>query len=359
VSSLERQAGSDWPTVLVPARGSLPPSIPANPERVLHVALRDALDKQPGLARALASAASSYAEVDWCEVERRDGTGAVGPAIIQAARDHRPTLVFMQIQRPGVLSGEIVRAIRLECKADCVVVQWDGDQHHEPDAPERRWFTGLGAECDASLIANTRYPARYAALGIRHPGFLACGYDEQVYRPREPVYGVPPLVFLANNYPHLAGYDGRRTAVSVLAQRYQERFAVYGGGWSEPEGRPWLPQGDESPVYATARGALSMSIRNDLDRCTSGRRFRALGCGTCVLVERFPDTEGLGLRDGVNCLVWSTLDEVLAHCERVLVEEMTPVRGAAAEMARALHCWPARMQELSAVIRAVREARRL
>jgi hypothetical protein len=179
-----------------------------------------------------------------------------------------------------------------------------------------------------------------------------------IYRQSNPASGVPPIVFLANNYPHLPAYEERRGVIGAVCEFLGERFAVYGNGWTGPHARPWLRQVDEAPVYAAALGAISMSITKSLGRCTSGRLFRALASGTCVLVERFEDMEGLGLRDGINCLVWSTQDELLEICQRVITEDMTQIRGAAAEMAVALHSWSARMRELMAMVYAIREDRR-
>jgi hypothetical protein len=358
---IERRASDS--NLLVPAFGCLPPArddIAAPKERVMHVALRDGREKQPGLARALRSVADGYAEVDWVACEQI-GPEAVRSAMRACAAMLRPTLVFLQIQRRSAITPDVIAELRGLCDPDVVIVDWDGDQHHDADSPERAWFRELGAACDTSLVVNTAHPTVYANMSLRNPGYLQIGIDPLLYHPHAiPTPGTPAVVMLASRYAGYSPYKRRQDIVDTLERRYGAGgFGVYGGGWTGPSGHPMLNQDHEAGVYSAATSAISMSIRADLPRYTSDRLFRALASGAYVLVERFPDMAGLGLIDGVNCRAWSGWGELENHLIQAEPRdhEYTRIRHAAADLALALHTWDARMPELLWIVDAVRAMR--
>jgi hypothetical protein len=347
-----RRESSDWPHVLTPAPGCYPPAAPLRTnERVLHLAI---YPHEPHARLALDTIATDYRMIYW-----PDARATLTDTACALAQEIRPTVVFMQLQQGGVLEPHQVDAIRALCAPECVFIQWDGDQHHAPADPQRRWFVELGRVCDVSLVVNTSHPAEYAALGVRGAGFFEIAIDPTVFHPTAPTSGVPPVVLLASHYG--ARMHTRRSAMILeLAQHLGERFGVYGYNWEGmPFGRPLLAQHHEAGVYAAAQAALSISIVNDLPRYTSDRLFRMLGSGAVCLVERFPDCEGLGLVDGVNCALWSGLDGLRAAVDAALElddAKRLAMRDAAAALGRE-HTWNARMPELLAIVDAVRAAR--
>ena len=349
-----RVAGADWPCVLTPAASCLPPAAETHrDERILCVpwTLAGCADRTShSYLAALERVAASYREVPI-------GTDFVDVALLEAAEDIKPTLVFLNLQGPS-LSPEFIAELRPLCDPTCVIVQWDGDQHHEPADERRRWFVELGRVLDASLVVNVKHPAEYAALGVQHPGFLGCGINETVWRPTTPTPGTPLIVCLANNWPQF-NYAARNRAFAAVAAAFPDQFAVYGSGW-EGSGapfptRPFLPNEDQAGVYAAARVALSISIRADLPRYTSHRLFGALASGAVTLVERFPDCEGLGLVDGLNCILWSGIDELLDKLHWLPLRPLE--MQMAARRAGLLHSLPAFCGELTAIVDAVRGAR--
>ena len=362
---MTRAASAHWPRVFTPEPGCRPPSVePRRNERVLHVCLRVPGDPQAALARALKSLTQpdGYWEVDWQAVKREGG--AVVDSCVKIARQIRPTLIFIQAQTPHVLSAYDVDTIRSHCAPDCVIVQWDGDQHYEPTDPKRAWFVDLGRACDASLICNTRYPLDYADMGVRC-GYLQIGVDADIWRPTTPDPKGPAVVLLASNYRHLQSYSRRVAAARMLSVRFPSAFAAYGYGWEldgEVNGRPFVKHEAEAPIYSKSLAAVSISIRADLPRYTSDRLFRCLASGALTLVEAFPDMAGLGLRDGINCLSWSTLGELEALVKGIVeAPETRPhddIRIRARDLAMT-HTWAARMGELAAIVEAIREEGRL
>jgi hypothetical protein len=360
---VKRAVCAEWPRILNPAPGCFPPVSPLRQtERVLHVALRPEADSTRVLPRAFSRIASAYAAVDW---QRLDGTpdGLIRALEAEACRI-RPTLVWMQMQAASSLDREAIALLRRECDPSCVIMQWDGDLHFFPGHPQRRWFSDLGQLLDASLTCETHYQELYATeLGVKHPGFLEVGVDEKVYKPYPDVAASPHVVFLGSFYPQFAdGYAVRGAVVEMLAQKYgPQRFAVRGTGWGL-NGCAHVPASplEESFVYASVAAALSISIYNYVTRYTSDRLFRMLASGAVSLVERFPDCEGLGLVDGENCFLWSTWAELSARIDELLIDPNAPrwreMRTAAVELSK-YHTWDARMEELLALVDAIRSDR--
>jgi hypothetical protein len=351
---MKRQACAEWPAILNPELGCYPLASDASgPERVLHIALRDDFEPQPALERALRSIAYPYVQVDWQAEERR---GRLFDVLMASVKPLRPTLVFAQVQRAGAIPGPLMAKVRDYCDPSCVIVQWDGDMHNEPEDAGRRWFVELGRECDCNLTV--------AAQGVNHPGYLQIGVEERWYHPSTPTPGVPPIVLLAGNYPSLANNPGGYASRLDIARRLQdaygpEGFGLYGSGWQGwPCAHPFVRQAEEAGIYAAARAAISSSIRCDLPRYTSDRLFRMLASGAVCLVERFPDCEGLGLEHGINCFLWEDWEMLDAIIMRLgILTNAGPIVRAGAIALSADHTWQARVPELLACVYAVREAR--
>lgn len=324
-------------------------------ERILHIALRTPSEGQPGLARALRRAAKDYDEVDW--------TREMEPVemALYKTRTFKPTLVFMQIQRAGAFQPFHIEAMRELAGPDAVIVNWDGDQHHEPSDPARRWFVELGKVCDASLVVNTRHPAEYGALGVKNPGYLQIGIDPELYRPT-PVPGamVTDVVFLGSRYET---HHRRNAIIERVAEALPGRFTAYGSGWGDRAwGQPMLAQYEEAAVYTAAGAALCMSIRNDLPAYTSDRLFRALGSGAACFVERFPGVDDvLGVMHGIQAVIWDDPEDLACTLKYWLSGgskiPLGSLRKPAAELVRTTHTWDARMPELLEIAERIRAER--
>jgi hypothetical protein len=350
---VKREACADWPRVLCPAPGCYPLASPRRTnERVLHLANSD---HEETCSLGFDSIASKYRRIFWPGV----ADGELVDVCCTAAQEIRPTIVFVNIQADDILCPQDIDAIRACCDPSVVIVNWDGDQHFEPDSPAREWFVDLGKSCDASLVVNTEHPAVYARLGVRHPGFLEASATPSLYHPTTPALGIPSIIFLGSGSHKV---HARRTdIIREVARVYgPDRFAAYGLGWN---GMAWghaiLSPEELSPAYYSADASLSISARNDLPRYTSMRLFFMLCSGAVSVVESFPDSEGLGLVHGVNCLLWTGMEE-LRGCLRTALcmqeEERQAIRDAAVELGHD-HTDPARMLELLAIVDAVRANR--
>ena len=346
----------------LPAPGCFPPATePRRDERVLACYILVPGDPQAALGHALAGLTrdgGQFEMIDWYA-----DRAAAPMRLLDAAQRITPTLVFLQIQGPGVLTSTHLAELRTLCHHSAVIVQWDGDHRHDhTDGPDRDWFRELARGCDINAVTCTRDVLEYAEQGVRGASYLQIGCDTDLWRPTDPAPEVPEIVMLANYYPSM--HRERIETCKRLTDEFPGKFSVYGRGWHHrpdiASGR-FLEQHEEAAVYSAASAAVSMSIRNDLPRYTSDRLFRCLASGALTLVEEFPDMEGLGLEDSVNCRVfedWYDLERIVSIwlSRAASCWWSTDIRAGARELALS-HSWTARMRELSAMVETIRSQR--
>jgi len=341
---------------------------PQRPERVLHVHLATGEEPQASLCDALASLAEPGGH------ERIDWTALATPAerhraVVDAAGRLRPTLIFMQLQRPGVLSPQTIQdARRASGRDDCVIATWCGDVGgvNGPDStPGDAYAFDLGRHCDLMLYTSSSQVRAHRSRGMACAAYLQIGYDEARYfEGDESQYGTRhDVVFLGSKYQasHFAGMKSAETGlrsevVGMLRQRFGDRFGLFGNGWGD--GVASLPPAQSGEAYRHSHLGISVSLTSQLERYSSDRLFRALACGAPVLVKDFSDAASLGLRDGVNCLVWTHPQEAVDSVERWVAPERRQAlrvigrRGAA--LACEHHAWTTRLLELSPLLAAAR-----
>jgi hypothetical protein len=334
-------------------------------ERVLHVHLWSADEPQTSLCQALMSLGehSGHRRVDWTRLDtRRRGSPAVSQAVLAAAAEIKPTLVFMQLQQPGVLSGDDVRNIRAIAAEGAIIAHWTGDvgQQYGPG----HWYHELGAACDLMLFSCMSHVEAYHADGMPNAAYLQIGYDEdRYYEGAEDRYGSGyTVVMLGQRYrPELIrlplGTSDARLRIDLgerIRKLWNRRGGVFGSGWPS---RP-IPPAHSGDMYRASSLAVSVSLTNDLKRYSSDRLLRSMACGTPTLVKRFTDCDTWGLSDGVNCILFDTVKEFeqsarswLHHDRR---HELSAIGKAGAKLVREHHTWGVRMRELMAYVSALR-----
>ena len=356
---MNRAPCDQWPRILNPARGEFPPAAARRTdERVLCVGLQDANEPMEPMQRGLERSCGVCRAVDW-----RDGDPeAVRARVLATAHEFRPTVVFLRLQRGGTpITPQFVQELRPHCAPEAVIVHWNGDQYEMAGTPAAAWMVELGRVCDTTLLVNTQEQGALAHAGVRHPGFLAAGYDPEVYQHRPAPEVRREVVCLANRHRKVAGYDRRRELLGKFAA-WGEPAVLYGKGW-DPQtirARAMVTRVHESAIYSGAAAALSVSMHEDLARYTSDRLWRMLGCGAVALVEQFPGWNACGLRDGINCVLWSGWEQLRHTLDWALsddgLRQGPELRQNALELAK-LQTWEARGLELLACVDAVRAER--
>lgn len=345
---------------LDPIKGAFPAHVTPRHERVLHVHLATPDDPQAGLCRALRGL-GDYARVDWPAARDR---GTLSQELLALANRLRPTLVFMQLQTPGVLGPDFIAQLRPLLAPAGLVVTWCGDvaAHNSPWSVE--WQVPLGQAVDLTLHSSFTHVKALRQAGVLCAAYLQIGYDPVQYRPAPDVEKNHDVCFLGNRYyspeylramkQHDAGL--RDAVIGAMKQAFGSRFALYGNG--HPGGLGPLHLSRAHEAYWRAKMGLNISLCNFFEAYSSDRIFRILGCGALLLTKRFPLLSTFGLRHAVNCLVWDTPDEAVSLARAYAAPDREAKRAeiaaAGAQLAAEHHSWDMRMKELAALLAAAR-----
>ena len=352
--------------VVKPTPGLWPRRSSLKPERVLLVYIKTAEDPQQSMVEAFSRLGSGgFRAVDWLGLSKDQRTRVISDAI----RQLDPTLVFMQLQGPDVIDVGLLQSIHTEVRDPSrVVALWSGDVG-KVNGPwsgfDDAWSHRYASLVDVMLYTGTGQANMQRARGMSNAAYLQIGFDEARYFPgAEEAYGSEhSVVFLGQNYNeqwnNIPDNDAqlRRDVVNAF-QKSLPRFAVFGPGWSKTQVLHQTKAGD---VYRKSLMALNVSLTSKLGRYSSDRVFRAMACGTVALVKRFEDMEGLGLIHGKTALIWNTVEEALSLAKTwSSLNQRNELRGigrAGAVLAKKHYTWNVRMEELSAILKALRGQR--
>lgn len=346
----------DTPLDAWPLRAVLPPS-----ERILHVHLDTDDDPQGGMQRALNLWGSDVDRIAWTRV----GVEATRRQVVEACRRQQPTLVFMQLQTPGVLDVEALRAMR-EAAPDALLVTWCGDVGgsngpHEPLAGWP-WLDELADNVHLCLFTSFAQVEVLRGRGHPNASYLQIGYDQQWFNAaHRHVSSKYRVAFLGQNYGHnfdqtMPGNDAplRAQLVKALKAALGKDFFLGGGGWGGLEDA-FVSSKDSADIYDQSALAVSLSLTQSLGRYSSDRLLRCLACGVPTFVREFSGMSSWGLRHLDNCIVWPAEMSVERAVEWIAHFNPADTIGQnGARLAQQHHTWEVRMRELAVYLAALR-----
>ena len=231
--------------------------------------------------------------------------------VMNCYNNFKPEVVFMQIQREGILSIDTVRFM----SQFSTTVLWNGDVR----SPIPAWEVQLGREVDVTLFTNMHYVRELSAIGV-NAQFLQVGYDDAIFTPSGTKIDSPEIIFLGSNYIDTANFplsQLRLDMVKLLHKRYGEKFRVYGHNWMSHVGYDiFLNQHQEAEAYRSCKIAINLS-HFDYGRYSSDRMMRMMGSGAFCLSHRFKEIEK-DYKIGENIEIWGGLGNLIAKIDYYL-----------------------------------------
>lgn len=215
---------------------------------------------------------------------------------------HKPDVVFMQIQREGVVSYNLMEYMA----AKSVVINWSGDVRE----PLPEWYKEAAKYC---VPAFSNMPDVEELNGE----FLQIGIDPEIYQYRKHCPGAD-IVFMANRsdcFP-LSGY--RDEVIEHLKRRFGQRFKLC-GSYPNANFNFNSDQYAEAQFYSGSKIAISISHFNR-SRYFSDRLIRAMGSGCFTLSHRYESIE-VDFKEGEHLETFDSIPDMIEKIEYYLGRE--------------------------------------
>jgi len=260
--------------------------------KILHIGVM-ANGKDEGLNKSLRMLATEFMQVN------------AGDADLQAkAMAFDFDLCFIQIQSDTIAAGNTVEVLSPIAEKG-FSINWSGDMRNETPA----WMLQLPV--DVRAFSNQK-DVDYVRSQGKRAEFLQIGIDAEIFTDKGPTINGKDIVFFANSYgKQFPLSEFRKEVARLLKATYGKRFGLYGNGFNHADGnynvqgddvKHW--QGLEASIYRGCKIAVSVSHYN-VDRYTSDRLLRIMGCGAFPMVHNFQGIE-TDFQAGVNLIAFDS-----------------------------------------------------
>lgn len=222
--------------------------------------------------------------------------------VLKMADFYKPDIVFMQIQREGIIKPETAKQLK---DMGCFVINFTGDVRAEIP----KWYIDIAPFIDLTVFTNYTDVYKMRELGF-NAEFAELGIDPNIYNPNGQRIISKPVLFFANNYGESTFplSKERIELVNYFKKKCPDEFAIYGTGWKNADGNLNHSQHIEASYYRGAKIAINISHFN-YDQYSSDRLVRILGTGTMCLSKYFINAEKRFV-DGKHLRYWETFEEL-------------------------------------------------
>lgn len=254
---------------------------------------------------------------------------------------HKPDLVFMQIQTPGIISVDTAKYI----SSKSTVVSWTGDVRF----PTPEWMLEIGKHIHLTLFTNMYDVEVCRKAGIK-ADYLQIGFPDKIFTPDGPVKeNCPDIIFMGNNIGGFPLSDMRSKMVKELKAHYGSNFGCYGINW----GSGIVPVNDqhvEASYYRGCKIAINLSHFN-YSRYSSDRLLRAMGAGAFVLSHNYKDIQ-LDFYNKSHLDIWNDFVDLFYQIDYYLKsdEERKKIAQYGCKTVHAVDKWSNRVEQLLKMI---------
>lgn len=260
--------------------------------KILHIGLCVYKIRESSLSQAFKRATNNYFELALDEKHLQQKA-------VMLAKSIKPDIVFLQLQAEGIVHQQTARAIKEH--SGCVI-NWTGDVRQ----PTPQWFFDIAKEIDITSFTNMHDINIMREKGFKSE-FIQQGYDPNIFYPSDGKRDID-IVFMGNGYgTQFPLSKSRHEMIAFLKKRYGKRFRVYGNS-QLADGNLNHCQVSEAQIYRRAKIGINYSHFN-LERYTSDRMLRLMGCGATCLSHKFKGIEQ-DFIEGENVVTWETFSEL-------------------------------------------------
>jgi spore maturation protein CgeB len=268
-------------------------------KKLLHIALGN---HNTGLWKAFDEHFDTF-HYNWSE--DANNVEQVNKKILELHQWWKPDVVFMQIQKQGIVSIETAKKIT----KTSFTINWTGDVRY----PLPKWFVDLGEHISITLFSNMKDVELSRKAGI-NADFLQVGFDPEVFTPYGVQNNTPAIIFLGSNYIKSNIFPLSQFRIDLVQRLYQHfgtDFMAYGGNWEQYLPNPtFLKPNEESLAYRSCKIAINLSHFN-YGRYSSDRIFRLLGSGAFCLSHNYEGIEN-DFRIKKHLDTWNDIDELIS-----------------------------------------------
>lgn len=261
--------------------------------------------------------------------------------LIRLTDVHKPDLIFLQIQSPGVISTQTAKAISGKCR----VVNWTGDVR----SPLPKWFIDIGHNIHCTLFSNMTDVELARAQGIR-ADYLQIGFPTKIFNEKVKAnLDAPEIIFMGNNCGGFPLSNYRIEMVKALQERYGQRFKVFGTNWTGNHAIPGQPE--ECAMYRGCKIAINLS-HFDYKRYSSDRIFRLMGSGAFCLSHKYQEIEK-DFEAGKHLDVWQNFEQLFERIDYYLAhdKERKQIALEGYNYVHQKHTWDNRIENLIEIIK--------
>lgn len=300
--------------------------------KLLFIGLWNYNEPQTGLRSALKSICKTYREINWPDYLR--GIKKLNEVVISEGANY--DVVFMQLQR-----GEIIlpATVQYLSESGVQIYNFTGDVR----LPVPDWYY------DLAPYAHTLFSDNHSVKLLHKAGFkvsyFPIAYDQNIYSKKgQPSY-IADVVFMGNHYQSVFPLSKfRHNAVMALQSKVKNRFKVFGTGYPRAMNLNFK-QRSEAAVYRGAKIGINIS-HFCINRYTSDRMLRIMGCGCLCLTHWYPEIEKDFTPDR-HVVVFKTVKEMLQLTDHYLLfqQEASRIAKAGNELVESRDTWQARFSK--------------
>lgn len=295
-------------------------------------------------------------EFDWYAQVKHGHNAAA--ALRATALAWRPDWIWLQVQDSQEFAAHHIRQLRAELPS-CLITHWMGDCR----AKVSDHLAALCAATHGTLVSNMGQNGMYLRAGAPRVHYVQIGLDPEDMPDApdwDPPFRVPDVVFCGGYYAGVDQFRGGTMLRLAAIRRLMGAgidVGVVGPGW--PGDIPVVGSchvKHQVHVYRRAKVALSINHFNDIARYYSDRQLIAMASGTPVVAKYVPGLED-EFDDGIHCLFWHELDDVVHRVQHLLGSERlrNDIGAAGAKHVLTHHTWQARIRALVPVMESWRK----